>query len=295
MARMSRTEKYKELRESLQSDLDEEISTKDLSGYVSRLNKIDANNFAAPEEHTESDHDALHVRKETAAETENTEELKQPEASIMRFHPDHSLMEELGYGDDSSDDEDYLDQVISEVKKYNIDQGNAVSENTQINILQNIKVEDSPVLPPSKASSGRSDRDTADIPFKGTFASRNTASREEETAERTVEDISAEVFNLMNDVKSAGEEPEVFEEKQRKIEKSDSIEVGFPSEQASRHQVLNETMQMREQLDDYEEDLNEVSDRMRQTNHILNIVLIVLIAALAVVLGIVLWMILATQ
>jgi hypothetical protein len=51
---------------------------------------------------------------------------------------------------------------------------------------------------------------------------------------------------------------------------------------------------MRAQLDDYEDNLNEVSDKMRHTNKILNIVLVVLIIALAVILGIVIyWIVLA--
>lgn len=292
MAKLSRTEKYKELRESLQNNLEESFSTKALSDFESRLNRIDANNFAAPSEYSTDDHDAVHVRKEVPADISNadTEEIRTPEPSLMIFGNAVNHAEE-------DDDSDYLDHVISEVKKYNIDQGTALSENTQLNILSSIKVEDSPVRPyvttPAKKEKGSSD--TADIPFKGTFAGRTSSIPAiEEQQERTVEDISAEVFNLMNEI----DETPVTEERpavEYTAEHSDSIEVGFPSEQASRHQVLHETRQMRAQLDDYEDDLNEVNDRMRQTNRVLNIVLIALIAALLVVLGVVFWMIIATK
>ena len=60
-------------------------------------------------------------------------------------------------------------------------------------------------------------------------------------------------------------------------------------ERTTRQQLLNETTQMRAQLDDYEDNLSEVSDKMRHTNQILNIVLVVLIIALIIVLLIVIY------
>lgn len=65
-------------------------------------------------------------------------------------------------------------------------------------------------------------------------------------------------------------------------------------DRTARQQLLNETTQMRAQLDDYEDNLSEVSDKMRHTNRILNIVLVVLILALAIILGIVIyWIVLS--
>jgi flagellar biosynthesis/type III secretory pathway M-ring protein FliF/YscJ len=51
---------------------------------------------------------------------------------------------------------------------------------------------------------------------------------------------------------------------------------------------------MRAQLDDYQDNLSEVSDKMRHTNQVLNIVLIVLIIALIVILAVVVyWVVLS--
>ena len=59
--------------------------------------------------------------------------------------------------------------------------------------------------------------------------------------------------------------------------------------------MLNETTQMRAQLDDYEDNLSEVSDKMRQTNRILNIVLVILIIALAMIVGVVIYWIITSK
>ena len=56
-----------------------------------------------------------------------------------------------------------------------------------------------------------------------------------------------------------------------------------------------ETTQMRAQLDDYEDNLSEVSDKMRQTNRILNIVLVILIIALAMIVGVVIYWIITSK
>jgi hypothetical protein len=103
----------------------------------------------------------------------------------------------------------------------------------------------------------------------------------------TKEDIMAEVQNLVNGTK----QPEVSDAGQTG---SDAYDRNFDAERTARQQLLNETTQMRAQLDDYEDNLNEVSDKMRHTNQILNIVLVVLIIALAVILGIVIyWIVLS--
>ena len=67
------------------------------------------------------------------------------------------------------------------------------------------------------------------------------------------------------------------------------------AERTARQQLLNETTQMRAQLDDYEDNLTEVSDKMNRTNRVLNGVLIVLIIALLVVLAVVIYWILSLR
>lgn len=65
-------------------------------------------------------------------------------------------------------------------------------------------------------------------------------------------------------------------------------------DRTTRQRLLNETTQMRAQLDGYEDNLSEVNDKMRYTNRILNLVLVVLIIALVVILFILIyWVVLS--
>ena len=59
--------------------------------------------------------------------------------------------------------------------------------------------------------------------------------------------------------------------------------------------LLNETNQMKAQMDEYEDNLTDVSDKMQHTTRILNFVLVVLIFALLVVLGVVAYMVLLNK
>ena len=112
---------------------------------------------------------------------------------------------------------------------------------------------------------------------------QEAAPRPANTATMTREDIAAEVKNLINQQ----EEPVVStgKTKENAVEKKDP---GYDT----RPQLLNETTKMRAQLDDYEDNLTAVSDRMQKTNRILNGVLIVFIITLSIMLLIVLYWIL---
>ncbi|MCR4950344.1 MAG: hypothetical protein K6A40_03350 [Solobacterium sp.] len=286
-------EKYKNLRDGLQNDTGNETATKELSRFERRLNRIDAQNFQAPRDFMEDEHEAQHARVEQPAEPLLSRRQARKEPSFDKgFFEDNE--------NDSTFDNDFLDQYIREVKQYNIDQGNAVSDNTRVNVLNNIKgaVRNETPAPLKPYPTQRKQPDTADIPFKNSMR-RNQESfentekipvvsqYEEEPQARTKEDIMAEVQNLVNGVKKQGYLKE--------DDPADAYDKNLEADRASRQQLLNETTQMRAQLDDYEDNLNEVNDKMRQTNRILNIVLIVLILALITILGIVIYWILLSR
>jgi len=66
-------------------------------------------------------------------------------------------------------------------------------------------------------------------------------------------------------------------------------------DRTTRQRSLNETTQMRAQLDGYEDNLSEVNDKMRYTNRILNLVLVVLIIALVVILFILIYLVVLSR
>ena len=303
MATLSRREKYKELRDQLQHDntAGETLSTPELTRFSKRLNQIDSANFAAPEE-VGTNHDAVHVKKETSLE----EIASQIEAEAARepiFDIDAYRRNE---NDTSISGNDMMDEVIREVKQYNIENGNAVSQNTSLNIMKEISglrkpEEETPVQPVSKPypKEKKQRNDTADIPFMSPFRSYTEDDDEESTEKIGVteeepetessqtmsrEDIMAEVQNLVNGKPL----------KQKKKPVDQSIYDELEDDRTTRQRLLNETTQMRAQLDGYEDNLSEVNDKMRYTNRILNIVLVVLIIALIVILFILIyWVVLS--
>ena len=110
------------------------------------------------------------------------------------------------------------------------------------------------------------------------------------TKTMTREDIAAEVQNLIREQDQPQPQPQpvpAYEPRPAAPRVED--------QRTAHQQLLNETTQMRAQLDDYEDNLTEVSDKMQQTNQVLNIVLIVLIVVLIAVLGLVIYWILLSK
>lgn len=288
MARLTRTEKYKDLRESLAHDVGQEIESKELDRFQSRLNRLDAANFEAPKQSTSraEDHDPIHARRSSYGngrqEQENTQNLD--------FSLGQDRYQDLYQTDSFSND--YLDRYINEVKQYNIEQGNAVSENTSVNILNRLRQDQDsgkpsrPYRDETSRSSGYRRSETTEVPFAGSA----------QPSRMSAKDIASEVQNLADDTEIPLESAEQQDTQMPKKSRMDTDEFSrhLEMERTTRQQLLNETTQMRAKLDDYEDNLSEVSDKMRHTNQILNIVLIVLIAALVIVLAVVIyWIVLS--
>ena len=332
MPKYSRTAKYQELRTALQSDSETDVKTNDLSSYEKRLKDITPSSYGSAEGPVPAEKEAVQGRRTAVYDEEDT-----PSPLVQQTkNPDYSdsyMSNNANYT--SAFNNEYLNEYIREVKQYNIDQGNAISANTDLNILKALKgekpkppvkpypdeqetirvpsngryeasapaqkpkpapspVQDIPAAPPVREA------DTADISF---FNNRKPAPPvdflDEEENENTMqeaplsdtrtmskEDIAAEVQRLINGAqqKKAKEEKAAVRRRQTDIYDTDEYD-----ERSTRQQLLNETTQMRAQLDDYEDNLNDVNDKMKKTNQILNIVLIILIIALALVLAVVIY------
>ena len=351
MAGLSRTEKYKDLRTRLQDDTGNDLSTKALNPYESRLNQIDSNNFAAPGDVLDDEHSAVHAREVKEIPIVTPEPLHRTQHERVTPSFDEDFRDNENYS--STFDNNYLDQYIREVKQYNLEQGSALSDDTQINVLKQLernrntgvqndpydKFGNSPLNMPKAPAELDAKTSTAEIPFVNTpvrpaeqaapvqapspaprpvladprarvqmvhqnapvtnsrktftedlFENDDQVNEARNTQNLTKEDIMAEVQNLVNNTR----QNDFSSLSQPAAANSGAYDRNFDAERTARQQLLNETTQMRAQLDDYEDNLNEVSDKMRHTNKILNIVLVVLIIALAVILGIVIyWIILA--
>ena len=298
MAKYSRTQKYEDLRTKLQNDSEKDIRTTDLSKFEKRLNQINANNFEAPDETVKpADADPIHARRQAQYDAAPVRPEDKPaiDKSFLRGNENYT----------NAFNNEYLDEYIKEVKQYNIDQGNAFSTNTDLNILKSLKGERPAVQAPSKPFEEEKTKDvpqvskpvkpavkedSGNIPFFSSgsdFADDTGDVPLSDTRTMTKEDIAAEVQRLIQgSVKPEPVKQQVQQQPQPVRQKPVSA---YDDERSARQQLLNETTQMRAQLDDYEDNLTEVSDKMNHTNKVLNIVLVILIIVLSFVLAIVVY------
>ena len=313
MATLSRTKKYQDLRNRLQHDTNADaLSTNDLSRFQKRLNEIDSQNFSYTENASSDSHNAEHARNLNTQQ--QTQQLLRRHKQTQDKDPFANVSFSANENNDVTFDNDYLDQYIREVKQYNIDQGNAASENTSLNILKQIERNNSAT---PKKPYPSSNSHTADIPFLSSQSSssnrysqdvKQSSSSQEDTQPTQAmskEDIMQEVQNLVNGTSSSYTQPQPeepsspfvndYESKNDSFMSTDTFNRRLEADRTTRQQLLNETAQMRAQLDDYEDNLSEVSDKMRQTNRILNIVLVILIIALAMIVGVVIYWIITSK
>ena len=312
MATLSRTKKYQYLRNRLQHDTNADaLSTNDLSRFQKRLNEIDSQNFSYTENASSDSHNAEHARNLNTQQ--QTQQPLRRHKQTQDKDPFANVSFSANENNDVTFDNDYLDQYIREVKQYNIDQGNAASENTSLNILKQIERNNSAT---PKKPYPSSNSHTADIPFLSSQSSSSNRSYQDvkqpssqedtqPTQAMSKEDIMQEVQNLVNGTSSSYTQPQPedpsspfvndYESKNDSFMSTDTFNRRLEADRTTRQQLLNETTQMRAQLDDYEDNLSEVSDKMRQTNRILNIVLVILIIALAMIVGVVIYWIITSK
>ena len=301
MAQLSRYEKYRDLRAKLQSDTGSNAyESRDLADFANRLNRIDADNFSVPDHFSADHYSPVHARN--TFEASDSKPLRRTQSARVNPQPQPSPVSRLNEQEDTFGT-DYLDRYINEVKKYNIEQGNAASENTQINILRSLEQEQPKPAPSRPYPRKSSPVPPVESPFVSQSADANadTDRMQAQTDDyhspaMTREDIMAEVQNLVNgSSRTEDDTPPAIPAEPARSMSDDTFNRHLEAERNTRQQLLNETAQMRAQLDDYEDNLSEVTNKMRQTNRILNIVLVILIIALMVILGVVIYWIVTSK
>ncbi len=325
MAKYSRTAKYQDLRNHLQNDNEAGINNNDLRSYESRLHRIDSNNFNLSQDNpvTADDHDPLHSRRQYSANEEvqpvTRTEVKTETPSISQQmdaftqNPSNPIL----HGNEnytSAFNNEYMDEYIKEVKQYNVDHGNSASTSTDLNILKALHDTSSyarPSKPYADPVKTETKNNTANIPF---FSNANTINNDfigeepvSDTRTMTKEDIASEVQNLLRgntfNTEDTDTQPVISQSEPTRTTQVHNIRSSerssdysrYDDDRTARQQLLNETTQMRAQLDDYEDNLSEVSDKMRHTNRVLNVVLVILIVALTLVLALVVYWVLRSR
>jgi hypothetical protein len=122
MSEFSRVKKYAQLRDELASDNESEIKSEALAPYADRLSKIDTR--YQPMETSKVTHSPLHSRNAAYAPVEEP----------VTF-------------EESTFNNEYLDQFIEEVKQYNMRKGYRKTEDTKSEVILKVKEKSEPIDP----------------------------------------------------------------------------------------------------------------------------------------------------
>lgn len=233
MSEFSRVKKYAQLREELANDNESEVKSEALAPYADRLSRIDTR--YQPMEATRATHSPLHTRNAAYA----------PVDEPVTF-------------EESTFNNEYLDQFIEEVKQYNMRKGYRKSEDTKSEVLLKVKE----ISDPQKSEP---------VP--------SAVKHETETEDFTEDDqtISMQVHQLIND--------DDYEEEILPVVNFNEINNEF----------LQKTQELNMKLEAYQHEMTEVNDRVINTNRLLNFLIALLILGLVVVMGVVIYWILLVR
>lgn len=288
MENYSRTQKYEKLRRQLENDRESEIKTKELSDYAERLNTLDNNRFEKMDVLNQEEHDPLHARNtyyedETSVQIPFGVEKKEEKESIEdKFNTD------------------FINEYIKEVKQYNFDKGLRSAEDTQLNILKEVRKGNDPMLRPFGEIEGES---------KGGLELPENIIKAIDEQEEIRNTISLEIKNILAQEQTEQKSEEITNQENKEVEQVDSAEVEETEEKNKdldvkvfnqpphehitsediENIVINQTREIKAQLESYESELDDMSNTVSNTNRLLNIVLVTLIIALLIVLGIIVY------
>ncbi len=215
----TRMERYKELREKMSTEVNQEVQSHDLSQYANRLNKIDEDNFED--------------MNQTGPEYEPT---RAKELDLKKYE---------------TFENEYLKDFLDEVKSYNIEKGNRLVEDTEQNILEEInahkKVE--PVLGTKEAPIGLEDLEALEA---GTFGLKEkpAAPVVDEKIESVMSDSQAYNFDqmleavtsetaLVNDETSMPEDDFLDESVEEVVVFTEAVEETVPVEETEVEAVMD--------------------------------------------------------
>lgn len=281
MEKMSRVKKYAELRKSIETDnnIDMQIQAKDAEDQEKTLEKFDSSIFKKVDIQSNEEYTPAREKKE-----------------------DTSLEQSLV--DDTFTNE-YLDDFIKEVRAYNIRKGNREMDNTQADILYQLNAANRAKrthyiqqIEDTKEDAAEEERKTVLTQDQIALQVQNLL-REENNEIDDTEDTKEEVEKIVEETLS---EAEKIVEESNDVENTKILPIQKEAETAKKviqpavldeeeptgemhKKLLEETQQLRVQMDEYEDELTELSDGVQKTNKLLNVLLCFLILVLLIIIG----------
>ena len=234
---------------------------------------------------------------------------------------------------DDDDSVDNIDSILTEIKDYNIEKGIRNVEDTQINIISEIKKEElmarekepedeetaAPVKPTEKksflsnffgvseAEIDNYEEEEEDVKQPDKYSDNTEDIPVEQYTEEEIEKTKSSIMKAIADMKPIEEgellyddeptldnefeavyaAPEPQRQKAPAYQDQEHISVltkQIEKERIAREEMFEQTQQLKLQVSEYENELNDVTNNMSRTNRILNVILTLLIIALFVIL-----------
>ena len=141
MSNFSRSKKYEDLHREIQNDNEGNIQSNELSQYANKLNEIDSNNFDRMNQSYNKD-----PNRARNMELNQMYQQANPVPNQNYYHEQQPInnQQPLQNQQQGPAHNDYMNEFISEVKDYNMKQGLRTAEDTQINILNEIRGQNVP-------------------------------------------------------------------------------------------------------------------------------------------------------
>lgn len=289
MEKLSRVKKYEELRKNIDTGMEESQNNK-ADAYDKGISEVNASLFKKMN------------REEEVPHTPEREK-------ITRIEPEHPV---------NDFQNEYLDDFLNEVKQYNLKKGTRECEDTQIDILHQLQsgnrptrshyVEDiqeekaEPVPSIEDIVNTMSHEDIAkevksllddtakqplyepvqETPVYSALPKEETQVKEAEKVQMPYhepvkeEPLYREPIAPAHDFSTLKQEPAA----PAAVEDTSSYEQEMKREKLLHQKLVEETQQLRRQLDEYEDELTDLSDGVEKNNRILNVILCCLILAL---------------
>lgn len=237
MEKLSRVKKYEELRKQIDVNVNEDITN---------TNRIEPVIFKKMEI------------------TEEKPPRREKEYTIIKDNSDTFVNE-------------YMDDLIKDVKRYNKEKGLLQNDVTEIDILNQLKN-------PSRL---RREDYVKTIQEEPKLNDATIIQSKKEIAKQIQDLLKEENESGMNVTKiEVQEEPELIKDIVEEISNQEVIQEVVKEEKIKEIELLNEqTQQIKIQMEKHEEEMEELSVGIDKTNKLLNILLVFLIIALCLVIG----------
>ncbi|MBR2685982.1 MAG: hypothetical protein IKE59_08060 [Erysipelotrichaceae bacterium] len=329
---LSRVRKNEELYRDLNTNPEENIQSEELSHYANRLNAIDSSSFDKMEAEATSS-EAQHLKEQLTAENPEVIATKIPE--VKKEEVKETVKEEAENAAPAFNNE-YLDEFIDEVKQYNIRKGLRSMEDTDLNILNELRgnsrkntvnyfrekeEESTKAFEPFKEKEPETVKETLKEDLKATPAYEprtsnltvygpleddepKTQPQKKEEASKPLyqedhEDLRKEIENVLSDV---GTTREVSKEELREASKEPQkekkmveVEEDFIVDTKLHENLLQQTSELKTKIDEYDDKLGGVNEKVDTVNKVLNGLLTVLLIVLVAVLGVLVYYILKSR